>query len=297
MNSGQAGLYFYSSTEIAFQKTKIIYSLFDIWLSFGLIHENYLWIWCDLYISFINTQNFNIMKRLFTIALVALSTLSSLNAMAQQVDLRKKITVSGTAETEVTPDIIYISISLKEYLKDGNSKKKVDITTLETQLYNAIQKAGLPKENLTINNLSSWNYQTEKKKNPDFLASKQYRLKVTDLNKFNLILEGIDAKGIASTNIESYDYSKIESLKKELKIKALLAAKEKAIYMVEALGDKLGSVLDIQDHGDNVVQPQVYRNYAMKTMAMADGVAESAPEIDFKKIKLSFTVNTVFEIK
>jgi len=237
------------------------------------------------------------MKRLFVNTLLALVALSSLNAMAQQVDLRKKITVSGTAETEVTPDIIYINISLREYLKDGNSKKKVDITTLETQLYNAVQKAGIAKENLMINNLSSWNYQTEKKKNPDFLASKQYRLKVTDLNKFNLILEGIDAKGIASTNIDSYDYSKIESLKKELKIKALLAAKEKATYMVEALGDKLGSVLDIQDIENNggLIVPQ-YRNYAMKTMAMADG-AESAPEIDFKKIKLSFTVNTVFEIK
>ena len=181
-------------------------------------------------------------------------------------------------------------------MKDGNSKKKVDITTLETQLFNAVQKAGIAKENLMINNLSSWNYQTAKKKDPDFLASKQYRLKVSDLNKFNVILEGIDAKGISSTNIDSYDYSKIESLKKELKIKALLAAKEKATYMVEALGDKLGGVLDIQDHGDNVLQP-VYRNYAMKTMAMSDGMAESAPEIDFKKIKLSFTVNTVFEIK
>jgi len=180
-------------------------------------------------------------------------------------------------------------------LKDGNSKKKVDITTLETQLYNAIQKAGLPKENLTIDNLSSWNYQTTKKKDPDFLASKQYRLKVADLNKFNLVLEGIDAKGIASTNISSYDYSKIESLKKELKVKALLAAKEKATYMVEALGDKLGNVLDIQDHGDNMVQPQVYRNYAMKAEMAMD--AAQAPEIDFKKIKLSFTVNTVFEIK
>jgi len=232
------------------------------------------------------------MKRLFAIALVALF---SLNASAQQVDLRKKITVTGTAETEVTPDIIYINISLKEYLKDGNSKKKVDITTLETQLYNAIQKAGLPKENLTIDNLSSWNYQTTKKKDPDFLASKQYRLKVADLNKFNLVLEGIDAKGIASTNISSYDYSKIESLKKELKVKALLAAKEKATYMVEALGDKLGNVLDIQDHGDNMVQPQVYRNYAMKAEMAMD--AAQAPEIDFKKIKLSFTVNTVFEIK
>ncbi|MFC1225695.1 SIMPL domain-containing protein [Pedobacter sp. BG31] len=228
------------------------------------------------------------MKKLIALALVAFLGLSS--AMAQQVDLRRKISVSGTSETEVTPDIIYIGISLKEYL---NGKKKVDITELEKQLYAAVQKAGIAKENLTISNLSSWNYATEKKKNPDFLASKQYRLKVSDLNKFNLILESLDAKGIANTNIESYDYSKIETLKKELKVKALLAAKEKATYMVEALGDKLGSVIEIQDGGDNVMQP-VYRNYAMKA-EMAD--ASSAPEIDFKKIKLNFTVNAVFEIK
>lgn len=229
------------------------------------------------------------MKKLIALALVAFLGLST--AMAQQVDLRRKINVSGTSETEVTPDIIYIGISLKEYL---NGKKKVEITELEKQLYAAVQKAGIAKENLTISNLSSWNYATEKKKNPDFLASKQYRLKVSDLNKFNDIIEAVDAKGIANTNIESYDYSKIESLKKELKIKALMAAKEKAAYMVEALGDKLGSVIEIQDGGDNVVQP-VYRNYMMKS-AMAES-ADAAPEIDFKKIKLNFSVNVVFEIK
>ena len=230
------------------------------------------------------------MKRLLSVAFLALF---SLNALAQQVDLRKKITVSGAAEMEVTPDIIYLNISLREYFKDSNNKKKVDITTLEIQLYNAIQKAGIAKDDLTVNNLSSWNYATEKKKNPDFLASKQYRLKVSNLNKFNQIVEDIDAKGIASTNIESYDYSKIEGLKKELKIKALLNAKEKATYMVEALGDKLGSVIDIQDNDQNSGQP-VYRTYAMKSESMS---MDSAPEIDFKKIKLSFTVNTVFEIK
>lgn len=228
------------------------------------------------------------MKKLIALAFIAFFGLST--AMAQQVDLRSKISVSGAAETEVTPDIIYISISLKEYL---NGKKKVEITELEKQLYSAVQQAGISKENLTISNLSSWNYQTEKKKNPDFLASKQYRLKVSDLNKINSIIEGIDAKGIASTNIESYEYSKIESLKKELKIKALLAAKEKATYMVKALGSNLGTAIDIQDGGDNIVQP-VYRNYMMKS-AMADS-ADTAPEIDFKKIKLNFTVNVVFQV-
>ena len=234
------------------------------------------------------------MKKLFTLAFVALISVS---AMAQQVDLRKKISVSGSAETEVTPDIIYIGISLKEYLKDNNSKKKVDITTLENQLYAAVQKAGLSKENLTINNLSSYSWATEKKKNPDFLASKQYRLKVSDLNKWNAIIAEIDAKGIASTNIESYDYSKIESLKKELKIKALQAAKEKATYLVQALDDKLGSAIDIQEI-NNETYPQMYRaNVMMMKEESADKLGNAAAEIDFKKIKLNYVMNVVFEIR
>lgn len=234
------------------------------------------------------------MKKLLVVAFVAFFSVS---AMAQQVDLRKKISVSGTAETEVTPDIIYISVSLKEYLKDGNSKKKVEINELETQLYNAVQTAGIPRENLMINNLSSYNTVAEKKKNPDFLVSKQYRLKVTDLNKWNAIIGAVDPKGVAYTNIDSYDYSKIEALKKELKIKALQAAKAKAAYLVEALGNQLGSVIDIQELNNESYPQPMYRNTMMMKSAMAADSAEPSVDIDFKKIKLSYVMNTVFEIK
>lgn len=233
------------------------------------------------------------MKKLLSLAIVALFSVS---AMAQQVDLRKKITVSGSAETEVTPDIIYISISLKEYLKDGNSKKKVDITSLENELFNAVQKAGLDKDNLTINNLASYTAVAEKKKNPDYLASKQYRLKVSDLNKWNAIIGSIDPKGVAYTSIESYDYSKIESLKKELKVKALLAAKQKALYLVEALGDKLASAIDIQEINNETFPRVQYANVMMRAES-ADMAAAPAPEIDFKKIKLNYQMNVVFEIR
>ena len=234
------------------------------------------------------------MKKLITLAFVALFSIS---AMAQQVDLRKKINVSGSADAEVTPDIIYLSISLKEYFKDSNNKRRVDITDLEKQLYNAVLKAGIDKENLMVNNISSYNYATEKKKNPDFLASKQYRLKVTDLNKWNEIIGSVDAKGIAYTNIDSYDYSDIEALKKELKIKALQAAKAKAQYMVEALGERLGGVIDIQEiNNENYPQPMYRANLMMMKSEMADA-GSGAPELDFKKIKLNYVVNTVFEIK
>lgn len=211
---------------------------------------------------------------------------------AQTVDLRRKIEVTGIAEKEVTPDIINVSISLKEYL-DG--KKKISITQLEQQLEKAVNEAGIAKDDFTVNNVSSWNYVLEKKKNPDFLTSKQYGIRFRDLNKYNQILSKIDPKGIQYTNIDSYDYSKITELKKDLKIQALLAAKDKATYLVTSLGDKLGGAINIiETDNSNYPQPRMYANAMMKS-----DVANSVPEsdIDFKKIKLSFQIQAVFEIK
>ncbi|WCT11942.1 SIMPL domain-containing protein [Mucilaginibacter jinjuensis] len=231
------------------------------------------------------------MKRLLLIAALTTFTFA---AFAQTPDLRRKIEVSGTAEQEVTPDIIYVSISLKEYI-DGKNKTTID--ALERQLQKAVADAGVPKEDFTINNLSSYNYTVQKKKNPDFLASKQYRIKFHDLNAFNQIMASVDAKGVQSTNIDSYDYSKIESLKKDLKVKALLAAKEKATYLLTAIGDHLGSALDIQEVSNDVYPQPVYRTNVMmmKSNALAADTVQP-DDIDVKKIKLSSQMNVTFEI-
>jgi len=181
------------------------------------------------------------MKKLFI--LIALVTFTG-SVFAQSVDLRRRIEVSGTAEKEVTPDIINVSISLQEYL-DG--KKKITIDQLENQLENAVKEAGIAKEDFTVNNVSGWNNTYNKKKTPDFLASKQYYIKFRDLNKYNQILNKIDPKGIQSTNIDSYDYSKVEDLKRDLKIKALLAAKEKAAYLLSSINDKVGDAISITE--------------------------------------------------
>jgi len=71
------------------------------------------------------------MKKLVT--LIALVTITC-GSFAQNVDLRRKIEVSGTADQMVTPDIIYVSISLQEYM---NGKTKVSIDQLEGQLEGA----------------------------------------------------------------------------------------------------------------------------------------------------------------
>ena len=209
---------------------------------------------------------------------------------AQAVDIRRKIEVIGSAEQEVTPDIIHVTITLKEYV-DG--KNKISITDLEKQLEQAVVDAGISKSDFTVNNISSWNYSLQKKKNPDFLASKQYGIKFHDLNKFNSILSKVDAKGIQSTNIDSYDYSKIDQLKNELKLKALVSARDKAGLLLSGIGQKLGDPLSIMEN-DNSSFP-VRQNMTFMRKNMADTATEDS-DIDFKKIKLSFEIHAIFEI-
>ena len=225
------------------------------------------------------------------ISLIALLTLFLVHLQAQTLDLRRKIEVTGTAELEVTPDIIYISISLKEYM-DG--KKKIGIESLERALQTAVLKSGIPKENFMVNDIASYNFNWDRK-SPDYLASKQYRIKVSDLSKWNQLLAGVDARGLKYSAIESYDYSKLEAVKKELKTQALKAAREKAVYLAEAVGEKVGMALEINEQSNEGYSQPMYRTQmAMKTDAAG---GEAMPDIDFKKIKLTAQIRAVFELK
>jgi uncharacterized protein len=203
----------------------------------------------------------------------------------------RKIEVSGSAEMEIVPDEIYYTISLQEYKGD----KKVEIETLEKQLVKSVAEAGIAKENLQIENMQGYKWNTERKKNQDFFASKQYVLKLNNLYKINEILSGVDSKGVQYTTISRYSHSKIEQYRKDIKIKALQAAKEKASYLLASINEQVGEVLQIQEVGD--YYPQPYETRMMSNMAMDKSAEMASPEIGFKEIKLRYEVRGIFKIK
>ncbi|SEJ11656.1 hypothetical protein SAMN04487995_3296 [Dyadobacter koreensis] len=213
----------------------------------------------------------------------------------------RKIEVAGFAELEVIPDEIYFSISLREYFNDEkNQKDKVIITTLEKQLIKAVADAGLPKEALSISGLGGYQNYTDKKKKPaTFLESKQYELKVDRADKLDGILSKVESRGVQYANVARVDHSKKEEYKKQVKINALKAAKEKATYLLEAVDQKLGPVLEIREVEDNVNYPQpMYAKAAMRVMGAmesADMVQDS--DVQYQKIKLSYRMQAAFEIK
>lgn len=212
--------------------------------------------------------------------------------------MTKKIEVYGQAEEEITPDEIYFSITLKEYQNDN--KEKVTIEQLERSLYKTVKELGIQEEDFRIENVYGYNYDWYQKKKPqreEFLASKEYSIKFDDLNQVNELLSSLDAKGIQSTNVDRYSHSKIEQYRKDLKIKALKDAKEKAGYLLQGIEEQLGGILEVQEIDTGGDAPPVYYREA-RGMAMASAdMAEASPEIDFQKIKLSFRIRAVFEIQ
>jgi uncharacterized protein len=236
----------------------------------------------------------------------AISTLiitKSFVSDAQQVimekPLVKKIEVTGSAEQEVLPDEIYVTVSLREYFKDKDNKNKIDIMVLEKQLQKAVEDAGITKENFSIGAINGNREGWGKKKPTTFLESKNYVMKLANLYKIDGIVSKVDEKGIAYTNIDRYEYSKISQLCKDIKIKALQAAKEKAGYLLTGIGEQLGEVIDVIeiDHTYNP-QPLTYSNTMMRATSM-DVAGGGMPEsnVDVQKIKVRYEMKAVFKIK
>ncbi|MFD2553181.1 SIMPL domain-containing protein [Sphingobacterium tabacisoli] len=239
------------------------------------------------------------MKQIITLFFL-ISSLAMVNAQTMNIESSRKVATKGYAEKEVTPDIIYLSVSLKEFYMDGNTKKKVAIELIEKQLFDGAIAAGVKKEDITIQNIYSYNYEN-KKKNNELLQSRQYRIKVTNLNGLSTMLDKVDPQGLQSTSINGYDHSQKREIEKELKTIAVKDARQNAEILAAADGQSVGRVLIINDNSSinfNDFAPVPQMMYAKASRMDTSGGAESNDlNIDIRPIKLTCYIDGVFEIK
>jgi uncharacterized protein YggE len=244
------------------------------------------------------------MKRtLFTLLAVGFSTI----LLAQQPagpfinnPYPKTISVSGSAEMEIIPDEIFVNITLAEYQKKGENKK--DIETIKSQFFESAKGAGIPDSLISIVSFSgSNNYYSirKKKKDPGLAASIIYQVKFKSSKLMDDLVERLDDNATQNFEIVSVSHSRMSEFRRQLKIKAIQAAKEKGLYLTEAVGEKLGEAITINEPGE-------WQPYFANTMAnnaiytYRDQVNDKeigTPELDFKKIKLRFEVAVVFALK
>ena len=129
----------------------------------------------------------------------------------------------------------------------------------------------------------------------DVLAVKEYELKVTIGNLAAKVLANLEYSKKTSASTSRMEYSKRDELKKELLIEAVRAAKNKAQYMLVAIGQKVGKPLIIDEQAGNNYAAYFARNlYANTISTRAVGDADET-DMKFKKLNYQFSVNATFE--
>lgn len=241
------------------------------------------------------------MKRLF-LALALIATVSVTSAQVNTVvnPYPKTINVAGSAEMEIVPDEIFVQVTLREYEKKGSGK--IDIESIKKKFLEACKGVGIAESDISIASYTGADsdyWLRKKKKNPDMMASISYLVKFANTAKIDALVEKLDDEATQGFFIAKTSHSKIEEYRKQLKIQAVKAAKEKAIYLSDAIGEKVGVAVTIQEPTDYTVMP-VYRNMiASNTMLkeQAFDAAAGEPAVDFKKIKLRYEVSVIFALQ
>lgn len=155
---------------------------------------------------------------------------------------------------QVVPDRIHYVIEIREYFEeefDGVSKPeeyrtKVPLTRIEEELKLVLKIVGVPREAIRTQDVGdNW-----RKPGQDFLVSKSFDVTLRDFTLIDEILKRVDTQGIHTMYIDKLEHRDILSYHRKGKIEALKAAREKAVYLLEAIGKRPGEIIRIVEGED-----------------------------------------------
>jgi len=220
----------------------------------------------------------------------------SFSLAAQDKTQPRVIEVSGSAERLITPDVFTFKITLAERIEN---KQKVTIDQQEAALRNELSKLGVDVDkDLSIFDISSTYFRQKRVK--DVLSTKDYRLKLRDLNKIASLQDLADRLNVAKLDLIDTESSEITRYRRETKIDAIQAAKAKAEYLLAAIGQHPGSAVFIQETDEEAPRfnASYSANVTSNVMRVSSGVLNPTDDsLSFSQIKLRYVILARFEIQ
>lgn len=239
------------------------------------------------------------MKKIFIPLLMLLTSKSF--AQHQINPYPRTITVTGSAELEIIPDEIYVQVDLREYEKKGQGK--INIETIKRNFLNNVKATGIPDSLVSIASYDGFGgnpWHRKKHKKNELFSSISYHVKIKTSKQLDDLVEKLDDEATTNFYIQRTSHSRLAEYRKQLKIQAVQAAKEKAQYLTAAIAEKAGEAVTINEPME-YYQPyynMMRSNVMMKEQAMNQDMAEAdGNPVDFRKMKLKYDVTVVFSLK
>lgn len=200
------------------------------------------------------------------------------------------IEVSGSAKMEIVPDQIYVSIFLEDDLKNDRL-----VLQQEKDLKKALVDLGLDLKLLSLTN-SNADYVRVGFLKKDVLKKSSYSLLLSDASQLGKVFEKLDELKVQRAFISKLDHSNILEFQKELRIKAIVSAKEKADYLLNAIGEQSGKPFFISETFNSTnFNNYRFANNGYKANSSLNNVDQSP--LNFKKISIQSSIQVKFKIQ
>jgi len=198
--------------------------------------------------------------------------------------------VTGKAEMEVAPDLVYIKILVNE--KDN--KNKTALADREKLMVAKLKELGIDtNKELLIKDMAS-NFKAYWLTKDEIYLSKEYQLLVRDGKTASKVFIELEKLGISNVSIDRVESSKMQTYRRDVKVDAVKAAKEKAEALASAIGHTVGKAMYIQELEGMI--PMTANTIMIRGASSLYG-STAAPEIEFEKIRLEYSVLCRFELK
>jgi len=183
------------------------------------------------------------MKKIMIGLLLSLSMVGYAQTGEKNFIDQNYIEVIGKAELEVSPDMIYLKI----VLSDKNNKDKLTLPEIEKKMIDKLTEIGIDvNKDLSLLDFAS-NLRSYSLKLNNVMLTKQYQLIVHDAKALQKVFFEFQKLDIPNVSIVKLEHSKMEQYRKDAKVLAVKAAKEKAELLSAALNQKIGKALLVQE--------------------------------------------------
>lgn len=207
------------------------------------------------------------------------------------------IIFSASAEIYVKPDLVLIDFSAITEAK--NVAEALSKNAEKTNnIINYLKEQGIESKDIKTTSFNIYPRYEYNKVSDIFPSGKRVlvgyevqqtlQVKIRDLNKIGVIIEGVVEKGANEVGSLQFTIDKEEEIRKQVREEAIKKTKDKAKELASQLGIKLGRIINFNE---NSVMP---RFYGLEKAAM--GAGGGTPQIESGENKIEVTVNITYEI-
>jgi uncharacterized protein YggE len=210
----------------------------------------------------------------------------------------RMISVTGTSEVKVTPDEVTLILGVESHDKDLAVAKASNDKSIN-KLLSLARSVGIDEKNIQTSALSMGPEYSEEKipKLLGYEVSQTITLALKNLTKYEELLTGALKAGVNRVNGINFTVTETKKYKEAARLKAVRAAREKAVAIAGELGQKIGQPWQVTEDAEYDATANLAANTRQYIGGLPEEQTYGAPSVAGGEVTIRASVRVSFQME